>query len=110
MGLFYKKSTKAQVVEDIHLIKGNTQYIDILLVYCKENESLTNELVALQEKIKYLNPCDNEKVQKMDQKIKAKLEECKTLLSQSNSNDFSTIAPLLREIEILVAERNAIII
>ena len=109
MGLFKKKKTaKQQVLNDISLIKENSQFIGVLLVYAKEDEQLSKELTALQEKIKYLNPCDNEEILKMDGKIKDKLGDLKIFMNKgSQKNNFSGFEPFLRDIELLIAERNA---
>ena len=103
-----KKTVKEKVVNDIDLIKANTQAVDVLLVYAQGQEGLTKKLLELQEKIKYLNPSEEEKIHHLDKKIGDKLGDAKIALSKfSQKGNFEGWERVTAELEIAVAERKA---
>lgn len=111
MGLFglfkKKKSDKAVVMDSREIVNANAQSVEVLLVLANGKEELVSELKSLQEKLKYLSPSKEEKVQAIDGKIKNLLGDLKIELTKTKGQEGSGKAgKYLEDVRLLVAERS----
>ena len=105
--MFFHKNKDAQIAkEDRDLIAENSKMIEVLLVLCKGREE-EKALKELEEKMKYLQPSTEDDVLKIDKKIKNQLADLKIALVKEDGEFTDKVKKELRDLEILVAERNA---
>lgn len=105
--LFFKKKKVAdKVKEDRELIETNSKSLDALIVIAKDNEVAVNELKGLQEKLKYLIPSDNSKVEDCDKKIKNLIGDLRIALTKADGEETKKATNILTDIKLAVADRN----
>ena len=106
--MFFHKNKDAQIAkEDRDLIAENSKMIEVLLVLCKGREEEEKALKELEEKMKYLQPSTEDDVLKIEKKIKNQLADLKIALVKEDGEFTDKMKKELRDLEILVAERNA---
>lgn len=105
MFLFRKKTKAVQNTNDREMIDRSSKNIDALLVLCTEEEH-TQKLTKIKETLKYLLPSTKAEVQSYDKKIKGQIEDLKIALTKGNS---AKINSMIQDLEILIAERNALL-
>lgn len=103
-----KKKEKQLVLESRERITANKKEIDVLLILAENDEKVTSDLLKLQSTIGFLNPSTAADVKKADLKIGDKIGDFKIFLNKaSQKNDFTGYESYIKEINILIAERNA---
>ena len=112
MGIFdiFKKKDKQVDIfsEDVKQIKLNTSNIDVLITYAKPNEKVVKRLEEIKTKLQYLSPSNKENVYEMDKKIFDYIYQMKEDFRQmSNTQDFWDADKQIRDLEVLIDERNA---
>ena len=106
--MFFHKNNDAQIAkEDRNLIAENSKMIEVLLVLCKGREEEEKALKELEEKMKYLQSSTDDDVLKIDKKIKNQLADLKIALVKEDGEFTDKVKKELRDLESLVAERNA---
>ena len=105
--LFHKNNDAKIAKEDRDLIAENSKMIEVLLVLCKGREEEEKALKELEEKMKYLQSSTEDDVLKIDKKIKNQLADLKIALVKEDGEFTDKVKKELRDLEILVAERNA---
>lgn len=107
-GIFKKKASVKNSM-DRELIEKNSGAVDALIVLAYDDQ-VKAKLKDLKEQIKYIMPLVEEKAYSMDKKISALIGDAKIELSKYNGEEKTAtkINNLLKEIEVLVAERKAL--
>ena len=105
----FKKKAAAQNLKDRELIENNAGAIDALIVLAY-NDEIKAKFKALKERVKYIIPLVEEKAYSMDKKISALIGDIKIELSKYNGDEKGTVKinNLVKELEVLVAERKAL--
>ena len=101
-----KKSAPNDPDADLRLINENTKFVEVLLVQAEDNEEVVKELKELQETLKYLKPSRDKKVYDYDKKIKDNLGDLKIAFTKTDGEGSKKTVQLIKDIKILVAERN----
>ena len=105
--MFFHKNKDAQIAkEDRDLIAENSKMIEVLLVLCKGREE-EKALKELEEKMKYLQSSTEDDVLKIDKKIKNQRSDLKIAMVKDDGEFTDKVKKELRDLELLVAERNA---
>ena len=105
---FGKRKKLAQKNQlDRNVIDVNYKMIDALVVLCTDDDFNT-ELKKLQEQLKYQISSTNDKVCSFDKKIKSAIDDLKIALTkEGDAKNNAKAQSLLREIRVLIAERNS---
>ena len=105
--LFEKRKMAAKNKEDRELIEFNSKSIGVLLALT-EDQALQENLKKIQEELKFLIPSPEGKIFDFDKKIKAKIEDMKILFTKNSDGKMeSKINGAIRELKVLIAERNS---
>lgn len=106
--IFKKKSNGEKNKIDFDLVQANYKYVETLKVLAQGGDAAVEEkLTEIQNKLQFLMPSDNDKVKDYDKKIKNALEDVKIALVKDKAD--AKILSLIKEVEVAVAERNAIL-
>ena len=104
---FKKRKMAANNKEDRELIEFNSKSIGVLLALT-EDQALQEDLKKIQEELKFLIPSPEEKIFDFDKKIKAKIEDMKILFTKNSDGKMEAkISGAIRELKVLIAERNS---
>ena len=106
----FKKKASVQNTMDRELIEKNSGSVDALIVLAYD-DAMKAKLKALKEQIKYIMPLVDEKAYNMDKKVSALIGDIKIELSKYNGEEKVAVKinNLVKELEVLVAERKALV-
>lgn len=107
MGLFRTKKEADKTKDDRELIAANSSALEALFVLANGNEELVSELKNLQEKIKYLIPSSDSKINDYDKTIKNKIGDLRIALTKADGETSKKVEGLVTDIKLAVADRNA---
>ncbi len=107
MCFFRKKlSNKEKILKSREDTNKNTQTIEILLVMAEDNEAMRQELLKLQDTLKYLTPSSADEVKKIDEKISHNLDDLKIELSKGDKEKaLAKAESTIKDIKLLLAQR-----
>ena len=102
-----KKKASVKTGSDRELISENAKAADALIILAGDNEALVQQLQAMQEKIKYLLPSDDGKINDFDKKIKNLIEDARIALVKADGEASKKIDNALLQIKLVISDRNA---
>ena len=105
--LVVKKKKKASKPDDRTLIEQNSAAVGTIIAI-SENAEVKEQLRALQEKLKYLIPSDNDKVYEADEYITYLLREFRIKLTAA-PQDTDVSDEFVKKISVSVESRNAML-
>ena len=100
-------ATGADNMRDIEQINKNTRLIGVLLSRVSDEE-ITNKLLSVQDKLKYLFSSPKESVYNMDKEIEVSINEIELyLVKHGNKPDNGELYKMITELETKIVRRNA---
>lgn len=107
--LFFKKKKAAEKnQDDRNVIETATALINPLIALAEKDAEIIADLKALQEKVKYMIPSSDSKVVSLDKKIQNAISDFKvTMVKKEDEALKKAVADFIRDVEVMIAERNA---
>lgn len=105
--MLFKKSKSANKVNaDKELIATNEKTVETLLILAEKDETITAELKALKEKLKYLSPSEEGKIYDCDKKIRNLIDDMRIALVKADGETSKKVENALTQIKLAIADRN----
>lgn len=111
--VFHIVKNKKNYTDDIinmqlETIESLVSQLDILIELAKENDKIQKELVKLQDKLRYISPCDNKKILIFDNTLKSEIQQLKELVLRAKvRGSYLSVTRKISQIELVILERNA---
>ncbi len=105
---FFKKRGNSldKIKEDRELIATNASFINVAIEEISDSQEFKEKLAATAEQLKYLRPSDKSQVVEYDKSINKQIISLKRALVASDGKPDEEI---LKEIKVVIADRNAIL-
>ena len=79
-----------------------------MIALAEKDADIIADLKALQEKVKYMIPSSDSKVVSLDKKIQNAISDFKvTMVKKEDEALKKAVADFIRDVEVMIAERNA---
>ncbi|MCX4363164.1 MAG: hypothetical protein OSJ74_07280 [Clostridia bacterium] len=108
---FFKKRGNSldKIKEDRELIATNASFINVAIEEISDSQEFKEKLAATAEQLKYLRPSDKSQVVEYDKSINKQIISLKRALVASDGKPDAHAEEILKEIKVVIADRNAIL-